>query len=118
MSNNYSRIFHVVLDINDQFLSKIRVGLSGNLRGHERDCEFHVAGTSELMAVLALTSGHLFTIAVLLFNCLNFCYSIGYEDLKTRLANIVVASNLRRTPVTADDLVTFTPNNIQLLNTS
>ena len=105
-----SIIFHlflVVLDTNDRFLRKIRVGLSDTEKGHERDCQFDITVASEIMAVLALTSGPLLKISMLSFKCLNFCYWTGYADFRTRLGNIVVASSKQGTPVTADDLVQF-----------
>jgi hypothetical protein len=53
----FIHLFHVVLDTNDRFLRKIRVGLSDTEKGHERDCQFDITVASEIMAVLALTSG-------------------------------------------------------------
>lgn len=73
-----------VLDTNDRFLRKIRVGMSDTEKGHERDCQFDITVASEIMAVLALTS--------------------SYADFRTRLGNIVVASSKQGSPVTADDL--------------
>lgn len=45
------------MDTNDRFLRKIRVGLSDTEKGHERDCQFDITVASEIMAVLALTTG-------------------------------------------------------------
>ena len=45
------------MDTNDRFLRKIRVGLSDTEKGHERDCQFDISVASEIMAVLALTTG-------------------------------------------------------------
>jgi len=73
-----------VLDTNDRFLRKIRVGLSNTEKGHERDCQFDIAVASEIMAVLALTT--------------------GYADFRNRLGNMVVASSKQGVPITADDL--------------
>jgi len=73
-----------VLDTNDRFLRKIRVGLSPTEKGHERECQFDIAVASEIMAVLALTT--------------------GYADFRTRLGNMVVASSKQGVPITADDL--------------
>lgn len=45
------------MDTNDRFLRKIRVGLSDTEKGHERECQFDISVASEIMAVLALTTG-------------------------------------------------------------
>lgn len=47
------------MDTNDRFLRRIRVGLSETEKGHERDCQFDISVASEIMAVLALTTGRL-----------------------------------------------------------
>ena len=47
------------MDTNDRFLRKIRVGLSDTEKGHERDCQFDISVASEIMAVLALTTGNI-----------------------------------------------------------
>lgn len=73
-----------VMDTNDRFLRKIRVGLSDTEKGHERDCQFDISVASEIMAVLALTT--------------------GYADFRNRLGNMVVASSKHGIPITADDL--------------
>ncbi|XP_057374614.1 C-1-tetrahydrofolate synthase, cytoplasmic-like isoform X1 [Daphnia carinata] len=73
-----------VMDTNDRFLRKIRVGLSDTEKGHERDCQFDITVASEIMAVLALTT--------------------GYSDFRARLGQMVVASSKQGVPITADDL--------------
>ncbi|EFX76603.1 hypothetical protein DAPPUDRAFT_198836 [Daphnia pulex] len=73
-----------VMDTNDRFLRKIRVGLSDTEKGHERDCQFDISVASEIMAVLALTT--------------------GYADFRSRLGQMVVASSKQGVPITADDL--------------
>jgi len=50
------------MDTNDRFLRKIRVGLSDTEKGHERDCQFDISVASEIMAVLALTTGNYYLI--------------------------------------------------------
>ena len=50
-------LFLAVLDTNDRFLRKIRIGMGEAEKGHERDCQFDISVASEIMAVLALTSG-------------------------------------------------------------
>jgi len=49
-------------------------------------CQFDITVASEIMAVLALTT--------------------GLADMRERLGKMVVASNLNGEPITADDLVT------------
>ncbi|CAG0881262.1 unnamed protein product [Darwinula stevensoni] len=73
-----------VLDTNDRFLRKIQIGLSPTEKGHARECQFDITVASEIMAILALTT--------------------GYEDMRHRLGKMVVASNNQGEPVTAEDL--------------
>jgi len=73
-----------VIDTNDRFLRKITIGQSPTEKGHSREARFDIAVASELMAILALTT--------------------GYKDMRERIGRIVVASNKRGNPVTADDL--------------
>ena len=110
-----SCFFHVVSDSNDPFLSKIRFVLSDAEKGYERDCRFLPTISSEIMAILALTSGCLFNIGMFSFKCVNFCYRTGVDDLKNRLSRIVVASSKQGTPVTADDLVSYSSITIHFL---
>ncbi|GCB77743.1 hypothetical protein scyTo_0020030, partial [Scyliorhinus torazame] len=74
-----------VVDTNDRFLRKMTIGQSGTERGFVREAQFDIAVASEIMAILALTD--------------------SLADMKTRLANIVVANDLRGGPVTAEDVV-------------
>ncbi|VDI61779.1 methylenetetrahydrofolate dehydrogenase (NADP+) / methenyltetrahydrofolate cyclohydrolase / [Mytilus galloprovincialis] len=73
-----------VLDTNDRFLRKITVGQGPLEKGHTRECQFDIAVASEIMAILALTT--------------------GLRDMRERLGRMVVASNTSGVPVTADDL--------------
>lgn len=73
-----------VLDTNDRFLRKITVGESATEKGHTRSCQFDITVASEIMAVLALTS--------------------SMEDMRQRLAKMVVASSRGGVPVTTEDL--------------
>ena len=73
------------MDTNDRFLRKIQIGLSPTEKGHARECQFDITVASEIMAILALTT--------------------GYEDMRLRLGKMVVASNNQGEPVTAEDLV-------------
>ncbi|MFZ4573338.1 MAG: formate--tetrahydrofolate ligase [Phycisphaerales bacterium] len=72
-----------VVDINDRMLRGIQVGL-GPEENHPRRTGFDIAVASEVMAVLAL--------------------STGLRDLRERLGRIVVGFDRAGAPVTADDL--------------
>ncbi|WP_280768258.1 formate--tetrahydrofolate ligase [Salipaludibacillus daqingensis] len=73
-----------VLDMNDRALRQVVVGLGGPLQGVPRESGFDITVASEIMAIL--------------------CLSRSLEDLKTRLAKMVVAYNVDEEPVTASDL--------------
>ncbi|MEA3560525.1 MAG: formate--tetrahydrofolate ligase, partial [Candidatus Omnitrophota bacterium] len=73
-----------VVDINDRFLRNIVTGLGGKNDGFPRKSGFDITATSEVMAILALTTG--------LF------------DLRKRLGRITVASTYDGEAVTAEDL--------------
>ena len=46
-----------VMDTNDRFLREIEVGLGPDEKGHTRRTGFDIAVASEVMAILALTTG-------------------------------------------------------------
>jgi len=73
-----------VLDLNDRALRQCVIGLGGPANGVPREERFDITAASEVMAILAL--------------------STGYADLKARLQRIVVAQNSSGEPVTAGDL--------------
>ena len=73
-----------VVDTNDRFLRGITVGRGKNEAGHERDTGFDITVASEIMAILALTT--------------------GLADMRERLGRMVVGTNRKGEPVTADDL--------------
>ncbi len=72
------------LDLNDRALRKVIVGLGGPAQGVPREDGFDITVASEIMAVLCLAS--------------------DLQDLKKRLARIVVAYNIHKQPVTVGDL--------------
>lgn len=72
-----------VMDINDRYLRKITIGQSPTEKGLTRETSFRISVGSEIMAILAL--------------------STSVEDMKRRLANIVVGFNKNGEPLTADD---------------
>ncbi|XP_053737243.1 monofunctional C1-tetrahydrofolate synthase, mitochondrial [Synchiropus splendidus] len=73
-----------VVDTNDRFLRKITVGQATTEKGQIRETGFDIAVASEIMAILALAD--------------------SLEDMKTRLARMVVGTSRAGTPVTAEDL--------------
>ncbi len=73
-----------VLDVNDRALRNIRIGLGAKHDGVPRDSGFDITAASELMACLALAD------------------DLG--DLRRRIGRIVLGSDNRGTPVTAEDL--------------
>ena len=85
--------------MNDRFLRKITIGQSDTEKGFTRETGFDITVASEIMAVLAMTT--------------------SMEDMERRLGAMVVAPDVRGTPVTADDLGArsrFTPFYILLLS--
>jgi formate--tetrahydrofolate ligase len=72
------------LDLNDRALRKVIIGLGGPAQGVPREDGFDITVASEIMAVL--------------------CLSTDLQDLKNRLARMVVAYNYQKQPVTVGDL--------------
>ncbi|AFZ74058.1 formate--tetrahydrofolate ligase [Natronobacterium gregoryi] len=72
------------IDMNDRVLRETVVGLGGDVTGIPREDGFILTAASELMAVL--------------------CLADGLEDLKERIARIIVAYDEDGDPVTVDDL--------------
>ncbi len=73
-----------VVDVSDRFLRNIKIGLGGPQDGFERDSGFDITVASEVMAILALTS--------------------GLKDLRQRLGRIILATTKDGKPVTAEDI--------------
>ncbi len=73
-----------VVDLNDRALRHVTVGLGGPLNGIPREDGFDITVASEIMAIL--------------------CLATDVEDLKRRLANIVIGYRYNRTPVSVGDL--------------
>ncbi|HVF25295.1 MAG TPA: formate--tetrahydrofolate ligase [Anaerolineales bacterium] len=73
-----------VIDINDRFLREIQVGLGKDEVGFEHRSGYDITVASEIMAILALTT--------------------GLEDMRERFGAMVVATNKRGEAVTAEDL--------------
>jgi formate--tetrahydrofolate ligase len=72
------------LDVNDRALRHIEVGLGGKAHGVPRESGFVITAASEVMAILAMSS--------------------GLADLRERLGRIVVGETGDGRPVTAEDL--------------
>ncbi|MGT2932722.1 formate--tetrahydrofolate ligase [Streptococcus catagoni] len=77
-------IWKRVVDLNDRALRQVTVGLGGPLNGVPREDGFDITVASEIMAIL--------------------CLATGLEDLKKRLASIVVAYDYQRKPIYVKDL--------------
>uniref|UniRef100_A0A669CZ02 formate--tetrahydrofolate ligase n=1 Tax=Oreochromis niloticus TaxID=8128 RepID=A0A669CZ02_ORENI len=73
-----------VVDTNDRFLRKITVGQASSEKGQIRETGFDIAVASEIMAILALAD--------------------SLEDMKNRLARMVVGTSCSGQPITAEDL--------------
>lgn len=72
------------LDVNDVALRNVVTGLGGKNGGVPREAAFEITAASEVMAILALTT--------------------GLQDLRARLGRIQVARTRDGEPVTAEDL--------------
>ena len=73
-----------VLDVNDRFLRRVQIGLGDAEKGNERLAGFDISVASEVMAILALTT--------------------GLEDMRERLGRMVIGTSTAGEPVTAEDL--------------
>src|SRR5699024_7999973 len=73
-----------VLDMNDRALRNVVVGLGGPTQGVPREDGFDITVASEIMAI--------------------FCLATNLQDLKERLANIVIGYTYHREAVTVRDL--------------
>ncbi|MBZ2065844.1 formate--tetrahydrofolate ligase [Streptococcus sanguinis] len=77
-------IWKRVVDLNDRALRHVTVGLGSPVNGIPREDGFDITVASEIMAIL--------------------CLATDIEDLKKRLANIVIGYRYDRTPVYVRDL--------------
>ncbi len=75
-----------VIDTNDRFLRQIEIGLGPDEKGFTRRTGFDITVASELMAILALTT--------------------GLADMRRRIGEIVIGTDTAGNPVTAEDLGT------------
>ncbi len=77
-------IWKRVVDLNDRALRQVTIGLGSPVNGIPREDGFDITVASEIMAIL--------------------CLATDIEDLKKRLASIVVGYRFDRTPVYVRDL--------------
>ncbi len=77
-------VWRRVMDMNDRALRNIVIGLGGTAHGVPRETGFDITVASEVMAI--------------------FCLADSLENLKARLARIVVAYTYDGKPVTARDI--------------
>lgn len=73
-----------VMDMNDRSLRKIVIGLGGSTGGVVREEGFNITPASEIMAIL--------------------CLAENFQDLKTRLGNILIGYSRTHQPVFVKDL--------------
>ena len=73
-----------VIDISDRFLRVVKIGLGPEEKGMARETGFDISVASEIMAILALTT--------------------GMEDMRERLGRMVIGTSRAGEPVTAEDL--------------
>jgi methylenetetrahydrofolate dehydrogenase (NADP+)/methenyltetrahydrofolate cyclohydrolase/formyltetrahydrofolate synthetase len=82
--NPYSITWNRVMDVNDRELRKVVLGLGSRVDGYPREGGFDISVASEVMAILALTT--------------------GIKDMRERLGRIVIGQNWAGDPVTTEDL--------------
>jgi methylenetetrahydrofolate dehydrogenase (NADP+)/methenyltetrahydrofolate cyclohydrolase/formyltetrahydrofolate synthetase len=75
-----------VIDISDRFLRRIEIGMGSEEKGRTRITGYDITVASELMAILALTT--------------------GLEDLRERIGRVVIGTNRSGEAVTVEDLGT------------
>ncbi|MDP1809712.1 MAG: formate--tetrahydrofolate ligase [Actinomycetota bacterium] len=80
----YSITWNRVVDISDRVLRNIVVGLGGQTNGIPREAGYDITVASEVMAILAMATDR--------------------KDLRERLGRIVIGTNSKGKPVTAEDL--------------
>jgi formyltetrahydrofolate synthetase len=75
-----------VIDVNDRFLRRVWIGLGPEELGLKRETGYDISVASEIMAILALTT--------------------GLADMRERLGRMVVGMTKAGEPITAEDLGT------------
>jgi formate--tetrahydrofolate ligase len=80
----YSVTWRRVMDVNERELRNIIVGLGGKADGRPHQTGFDISVASEVMAILALTT--------------------GLRDMRERFGRITIGNNSKREPITAEML--------------
>lgn len=86
----YNITWNRVMDVNDRSLRNIISGLGGKWDGRPREAGFDITVASEIMAILALVSGH--------------DYKSALKDLRERSGRIVIGNDTSQKPITLEDL--------------
>ena len=81
--NPYTITWNRVIDMNDRALRSAIIGLGEKVDGLPRQVGFDISVASEVMAILALTT--------------------GVKDMRQRLGRIVIGQNWAGEPVTAEE---------------
>ena len=80
----YSITLNRVVDVNDRALRNIIIGLGNRWDGRPRQAGFDITVASEVMAILALAT--------------------SLEDLRERIGRMVIGTDKKKNPITAEDL--------------
>jgi len=80
----YSITWNRVVDVSDRAIRNVIIGLGTNQDGRPRQTGFDITVASEVMAILALAK--------------------DLRDLRARIGRIVVGTNKKKKPITAEDL--------------
>jgi methylenetetrahydrofolate dehydrogenase (NADP+)/methenyltetrahydrofolate cyclohydrolase/formyltetrahydrofolate synthetase len=86
----YNITWNRVIDVNDRALRNIILGLGSNMDGRPRAGGYDITVASEIMAILALTSGK--------------DYRSALKDLRERCGRIVIGQSTDKKPITTEDL--------------
>jgi len=80
----YSITWNRVVDVSDRAIRNVIVGLGAKTDGRPRQSGFDITVASEVMAILALTT--------------------GLKDIRERLGRIIIGTDKKKNPVTAENL--------------
>jgi methylenetetrahydrofolate dehydrogenase (NADP+)/methenyltetrahydrofolate cyclohydrolase/formyltetrahydrofolate synthetase len=86
----YNITWNRVIDVNDRSLRNIITGLGGKWDGRPRQAGYDITVASEIMAILALVSGH--------------DYKSALKDLRDRAGRVVIGTDSGGKPITLEDL--------------
>jgi formyltetrahydrofolate synthetase len=86
----YNITWNRVMDVNDRSLRNIISGLGGKWDGRPRQAGFDITVASEIMAILALVSGH--------------DYKSALKDLRDRAGRVVIGNDSKGKPISLEDL--------------